>query len=97
MALLRLGKARRKALLFVNSADAAVRLRLFLEKFGVRAASLHGALFLFASRGAWCGRVYAKKAGRSGVGPPSSEHALRTVCIVFHLILRELQKPGGAH
>lgn len=44
MALLRLGKAHRKALLFVSSADAAVRLRLFLEKFGVRAASLHGEL-----------------------------------------------------
>jgi ATP-dependent RNA helicase DDX56/DBP9 len=44
MALLRLSKVRRKALIFASSADAAVRLRLFLERFGVRAGSLHGAL-----------------------------------------------------
>ena len=44
MALLRLSKVRRKALIFASSADNAVRLRLFLERFGVRAGSLHGAL-----------------------------------------------------
>ncbi len=44
LALLRLNAVRRKALIFAPSADAAVRLRLFLERFGVRAATLHGEL-----------------------------------------------------
>ena len=44
MALLRLGLVRKKALLFVNGVDAGVRLRLFLEAFGVRAAVLSGEL-----------------------------------------------------
>ena len=35
MALLRLGLCKKKVLVFVSSADAAVRLRLFLYKFGV--------------------------------------------------------------
>ena len=44
LALLRLNAVRRKALIFAPSADAAVRLRLFLERFGVRAATLHSEL-----------------------------------------------------
>lgn len=44
LSLLRLGRVKRKALIFVGTPDAAVRLRLFLEKFGVRAATLHGEL-----------------------------------------------------
>lgn len=44
MALLRLGLVRKKALLFVNGVDAGMRLRLFLEAFGVRAAVLSSEL-----------------------------------------------------
>ena len=44
MALLRLGLCKKKALVFVSSADAAVRLRLFLHKFGVPTCALHGEL-----------------------------------------------------
>jgi len=44
MALLRLGLCKKKVLVFVSSADAAVRLRLFLHKFGVPTCALHGEL-----------------------------------------------------
>ncbi|KAG2453496.1 hypothetical protein HYH02_001716 [Chlamydomonas schloesseri] len=44
MALLRLGLCRKKVLLFVNSVDEGVRLRLFLEAFGVRPALLNAEL-----------------------------------------------------
>lgn len=44
MVLLRLGLARKKVLLFVNSIDAGFRLRLFLEAFGIRAAVLNAEL-----------------------------------------------------
>ncbi|KAG2498899.1 hypothetical protein HYH03_003090 [Edaphochlamys debaryana] len=44
MALLRLGLVRKKALIFVNSVDSGVRLRLFLEAFGVRPALLNAEL-----------------------------------------------------
>ena len=44
MALLRLGLCKRKALIFVANADAAVRLRLFLDKFGVPCCALHAEL-----------------------------------------------------
>jgi ATP-dependent RNA helicase DDX56/DBP9 len=42
LALLKLGLVPRKVLVFVNSADAGMRARLFLDAFGVRAAALHG-------------------------------------------------------
>ena len=44
MALLRLGLCKKKVLVFVSSADSAVRLRLFLHKFGVPTCALHGEL-----------------------------------------------------
>ena len=44
MALLRLGLCKKKVLVFVSSADVAVRLRLFLHKFGVPTCALHGEL-----------------------------------------------------
>ena len=44
LALLRLGKVKRKALIFAPHPNAAVRLRLFLERFGVRCATAHGEL-----------------------------------------------------
>ena len=44
MALLRLGLCRRKCLVFVKDPDAAVRLRLFLDKFGVPCCALHAEL-----------------------------------------------------
>ncbi|GIL98673.1 hypothetical protein Vretimale_4052 [Volvox reticuliferus] len=44
LALLRLGLVRKKALLFVNTVDEGVRLRLFLEAFGVRPALLNSEL-----------------------------------------------------
>ncbi|GLI58556.1 hypothetical protein VaNZ11_000303 [Volvox africanus] len=44
LALLRLGLVRTKALLFVNTVDEGVRLRLFLEAFGVRPALLNSEL-----------------------------------------------------
>jgi ATP-dependent RNA helicase DDX56/DBP9 len=44
MALLRLGLCKKKVLVFVSNADAAVRLRLFLHKFGVPTCALHGEL-----------------------------------------------------
>ena len=44
MSLLRLGACRRKALVFVKDPDAAVRLRLFLDKFGVPCCALHAEL-----------------------------------------------------
>ncbi|GLC37850.1 hypothetical protein PLESTB_001483000 [Pleodorina starrii] len=44
LALLRLGLVRKKALLFVNSVEEGVRLRLFLEAFGVRPALLNAEL-----------------------------------------------------
>jgi len=44
MALLRLGLCKKKVLVFVSSADAAVRLRLFLHKFGVPTCALHSEL-----------------------------------------------------
>ncbi|KAG2439321.1 hypothetical protein HXX76_004680 [Chlamydomonas incerta] len=44
MALLRLGLCRKKVLLFVNTVDEGVRLRLFLEAFGVRPALLNAEL-----------------------------------------------------
>ncbi|PNH04028.1 DEAD-box ATP-dependent RNA helicase 16 [Tetrabaena socialis] len=44
LALLRLGLVRKKALLFVNTVDEGVRLRLFLEAFGVRPALLNAEL-----------------------------------------------------
>jgi ATP-dependent RNA helicase DDX56/DBP9 len=44
MALLRLGLCKKKVLVFVANADAAVRLRLFLHKFGVPTCALHGEL-----------------------------------------------------
>ena len=44
MALLKMGLLERKVLLFVNGIDAGFRLRLFLERFGVRAAVLNAEL-----------------------------------------------------
>ncbi|GFR43951.1 hypothetical protein Agub_g5092, partial [Astrephomene gubernaculifera] len=44
LALLRLGLVRKKALIFVNTVDEGVRLRLFLEAFGVRPALLNSEL-----------------------------------------------------
>jgi len=44
MALLRLGLCKKKVLVFVSNADAAVRLRLFLHKFGVPCCALHSEL-----------------------------------------------------
>ena len=44
MSLLRLGVCRRKTLVFVKDPDAAVRLRLFLDKFGVPCCALHAEL-----------------------------------------------------
>ncbi len=44
LALLRLGLLQKRVLLFVNGIDAGVRLRLFLESFGVRAAMLNAEL-----------------------------------------------------
>jgi hypothetical protein len=44
MVLLKLGLARKKVLLFVNSIDAGFRLRLFLEAFGIRSAVLNAEL-----------------------------------------------------
>ena len=44
MALLRLGVCRRKTLVFVKDPDSAVRLRLFLDKFGVPCCALHAEL-----------------------------------------------------
>ena len=44
MVLLRLGVCRRKTLVFVKDPDAAVRLRLFLDKFGVPCCALHAEL-----------------------------------------------------
>jgi len=44
MCLLRLGRVRRKVLLFVNAVDRGYRLKLYLERFGVRAALLNAAL-----------------------------------------------------
>ena len=44
LALLRLGKVKRKALIFAANPNSAVRLRLFLERFGVRCATAHGEL-----------------------------------------------------
>mmetsp|Transcript_12445 Transcript_12445/g.44765 ORF Transcript_12445/g.44765 Transcript_12445/m.44765 type:complete len:625 (+) Transcript_12445:108-1982(+) len=41
MALLRLGLCKKKSLVFVSSPDAAVRLRLFLHKFGIPCCVLH--------------------------------------------------------
>ena len=44
MALLRLGLCKKKILIFVKDADAAVRARLFLHKFGVLCVALHAEL-----------------------------------------------------
>ena len=44
MSLLRLGVCRRKTLVFVKDPDSAVRLRLFLDKFGVPCCALHAEL-----------------------------------------------------
>jgi len=44
MALLRLGLCKKKVLVFVSNADAAVRLRLFLHKFGVPCCAMHAEL-----------------------------------------------------
>ena len=44
MALLRLGLCKRKSLIFVANPDAAVRLRLFLDKFGIPCCALHAEL-----------------------------------------------------
>lgn len=44
LALLRLGLLHKRVLLFVNGIDAGLRLRLFLEAFGVRAAVLNAEL-----------------------------------------------------
>ncbi|KXZ52784.1 hypothetical protein GPECTOR_8g172 [Gonium pectorale] len=44
LALLRLGLVRKKVLLFVNSVESGVRLRLFLEAFGLRPALLNSEL-----------------------------------------------------
>ena len=44
MALLRLGLCKKKVLVFVSNADTAVRLRLFLHKFGVPTCALHSEL-----------------------------------------------------
>ena len=44
MVLLRLGLVRKKVLMFVNSINEGVRLRLFLEAFGIRAAALNAEL-----------------------------------------------------
>lgn len=49
LALLRLGLVAKKVLLFVNSPDAAYRVRLFLEAFGIKAGTLVATLPL-ASR-----------------------------------------------
>lgn len=44
MAMLRSGAARKKTITFVTGADASVRLRLFLERFGVASAAVHAEL-----------------------------------------------------
>ena len=44
MALLRLGLCKKKVLVFVSNPDAAVRLRLFLDKFGIPCCALHAEL-----------------------------------------------------
>lgn len=44
MALLKLGLVKRKVLLFVNTVEAAYRLRLFLESFGIRSAAISAEL-----------------------------------------------------
>ena len=44
LVLLRLGLVRKKVLMFVNSINEGVRLRLFLEAFGIRAAALNAEL-----------------------------------------------------
>jgi len=44
MALLKLNLVKRKVLLFVNSIEAGFRLRLFLESFGLRSASINAEL-----------------------------------------------------
>ncbi|RLN39668.1 DEAD-box ATP-dependent RNA helicase 16 [Panicum miliaceum] len=44
LALLKFELIQKKALIFVNSIDAAFRLRLFLEKFGIRSAVLNAEL-----------------------------------------------------
>ncbi|KAL6768544.1 hypothetical protein ACKKBF_B11150 [Auxenochlorella protothecoides x Auxenochlorella symbiontica] len=44
LALIRLGLVKRKILIFVNSVESGLRVRLFLEAFGVRAALVHSEL-----------------------------------------------------
>lgn len=44
LALLRLGLVQRKVLLFVNSAEEGMRVRLFLDSFGIKAASINAEL-----------------------------------------------------
>ncbi|KAK9802873.1 hypothetical protein WJX72_007990 [[Myrmecia] bisecta] len=44
MVILKLGLVRKKVLLFVNSIDAGIKLRLFLESFGIRSAVLNAEL-----------------------------------------------------
>jgi len=44
LALLKFELIQKKVLIFVNSIDAAFRLRLFLEKFGIRSAVLNAEL-----------------------------------------------------
>ena len=44
MTLLKLDLVKRKVLLFVNSIEAGFRLRLFLESFGLRSASINAEL-----------------------------------------------------
>jgi len=42
LALIKLGSIKRKSLIFTSSAHSCVRLKLFLERFGVHCASVHG-------------------------------------------------------
>ncbi len=44
MALLKLDLVKRKVLLFVNSIESGFRMRLFLESFGLRSASINAEL-----------------------------------------------------
>lgn len=44
MTLLKLNLVKRKVLLFVNTIEAAFRMRLFLESFGLRSASINAEL-----------------------------------------------------
>lgn len=78
LALLQLGLVRKKVLLFVNSTEAAYRLRLFLEGFGIRSALLSPELPLNSRHhvlqvreqapAGCCGRLLRRSRLREGSG-----------------------------